>query len=252
MASRSKCSDGVEEQQLFHGTPDLNSVRGICANSFDFRRAGENVGALYGRGVYFSVKARYSHNYTGNKSDRFMFVAKVLVGKYAMGHKSYTVPPQLEGVMMYDSCVDNIVSPSLFVIFDLSQSYPEYLIQYEYNEAVGDEIISTVQTDIPLQPPRPQTPPSVHQEQSVPLLPDTAYTVMYGNPYDSNQPQTPTHEAFTPVAKSLERGATAQSSTLPVLSPIRESFLKTTSRTETRVSQLPPQTNKENEKCILS
>ena len=30
----------------------------------------------------------------------------------------------------FNSCVDNVGDPSMFVIFDYSQCYPEYLIEY--------------------------------------------------------------------------------------------------------------------------
>ncbi|PVD35541.1 hypothetical protein C0Q70_02504 [Pomacea canaliculata] len=49
--------EDVDERQLFHGTPTLQASRGICTNSFDFRRSGENVGAVLGKGAYFSTTA---------------------------------------------------------------------------------------------------------------------------------------------------------------------------------------------------
>ncbi|KAL8601651.1 hypothetical protein ACOMHN_033827 [Nucella lapillus] len=120
----------VEERELFHGTPALLAARGICTNGFDFRRAGNNVGTRYGRGSYFSTSANYSHSYT-HSPDRFMFRAKVLVGDYIKGDPSYTKPPEREGLKLYGSCVNSEGNPSIFVIFDLAQSYPNYLIQYK-------------------------------------------------------------------------------------------------------------------------
>ena len=120
----------MDERKLFHGTPSLQAARGICANSMDFRRSGQNVGALFGKGSYFSAHALYSHNYT-RSPDRYVFLAKVLVGKFTQGKESYAAPPPREKLKLYDSCVDNEASPTIFVIFDLAQSYPEYLVQYE-------------------------------------------------------------------------------------------------------------------------
>lgn len=66
-----------------------------------------------------------------------MFVARVLVGKYSGGSSKLRKPPPLDPKTdpfgkCYDSCVDNIHMPKIFVIFDSAQAYPEYLIDYTY------------------------------------------------------------------------------------------------------------------------
>ncbi|PVD35525.1 hypothetical protein C0Q70_02488 [Pomacea canaliculata] len=136
MTPRGQSHEDVAERQLFHGTPTLQAARGICANSFDFRRSGENVGAVWGKGAYFSTTAKYSHSYTRAHITltgdplRFMFLGRILVGQYTLGHSSYTKPPERDRLKMYDSCVNDLSNPTIFVIFDLTQSYPEYLIEY--------------------------------------------------------------------------------------------------------------------------
>ncbi|PVD35547.1 hypothetical protein C0Q70_02510 [Pomacea canaliculata] len=136
MTPKGQAPKEVEERQLFHGTPTLQAARGICANSFDFRRSGENVGARWGKGAYFSTTAKFSHSYTRahttltGDSLRFMFLGRILVGQYTLGHPSYTKPPERDRLKLYDSCVNDVSNPAIFVIFDLAQSYPEYLIQY--------------------------------------------------------------------------------------------------------------------------
>ncbi|PVD35535.1 hypothetical protein C0Q70_02498 [Pomacea canaliculata] len=133
MTPRGQRPEEVDERQLFHGTPTLQAARGICANSFDFRRSGENVGAIHGKGAYFSTTAKYSHSYTRvhttvrGDSLRFMFLGRILVGQYTLGNASYTKPPERDRLKLYDSCVNNVSNPSIFVIFDLAQSYPENL-----------------------------------------------------------------------------------------------------------------------------
>lgn len=44
-----------------------------------------------------------------------------------------TCPPNIpgEGHRRYDSCVDKTSNPSIFVVFDRNQCYPEYLIAYQ-------------------------------------------------------------------------------------------------------------------------
>ncbi|KAL3842806.1 hypothetical protein ACJMK2_020790 [Sinanodonta woodiana] len=64
-----------------------------------------------------------------------MFLAQVLVGKCVGGNSSYRKPPPLDPRndpfgKCYDSCVDDINLPQIFVIFDSAQAYPHYLIEY--------------------------------------------------------------------------------------------------------------------------
>ena len=75
---------GVSQCGLFHGTPDEATVRCICHQNFDPRMHGRHV-TVYGKGVYFSTTAKYSDGYSQNSGRRFMFVARVLVGKSAIG-----------------------------------------------------------------------------------------------------------------------------------------------------------------------
>ena len=124
----------VNEKRLFHGTSP-SSVEAICKENFDLRLNGKN-GTLYGQGSYFAVNASFSHRYVkedGSKS-RFMFLAKVLAGSYTEGESSYRIPPPKQPSNttsdLYDSCVDNESNPTIFVVFEKSQVYPEYIIQY--------------------------------------------------------------------------------------------------------------------------
>ncbi|KAL0962869.1 hypothetical protein UPYG_G00346560 [Umbra pygmaea] len=120
----------VMEKQLFHGT-DSKHLNAICLNNFDWRICGLN-GTAYGRGSYFARDAKYSHSYTGQSNMRSMFVCRVLAGDYTKGDPSYLRPPSKDGgdTIFYDSCVDSVSNPSIFVIFEKHQVYPEYLIQY--------------------------------------------------------------------------------------------------------------------------
>lgn len=61
-----------------------------------------------------------------------MFAALVLVGDYTQGKSSYVRPPlkpNSKGTY-YDSCVNSETNPSIYIIFDKQQIYPEYLIKY--------------------------------------------------------------------------------------------------------------------------
>lgn len=55
-----------------------------------------------------------------------MFVARVLVGDFTQGEMGSINPPPPP----YNSYVDIRSNPSVFVIFDKDQIYPEYVIEY--------------------------------------------------------------------------------------------------------------------------
>ncbi|ESO88756.1 hypothetical protein LOTGIDRAFT_125447, partial [Lottia gigantea] len=121
----------VNEKLLFHGTkPDV--VNPILHQGLDMRLV-EN--GLYGDGCYFATESRISDGYTVADQDgfRYMFVCKVLVGKYTEGTPKMKKPPPIDPRdpnIMYDSAVNCEDRPNIFIIFDNSQCYPEYLITY--------------------------------------------------------------------------------------------------------------------------
>ena len=65
-------------------------------------------------------------------SKRYMYVARVAVGEYTKGNSSMLVPPTKGGGSSdsYDSVVNNMSDPTIFVMFYDNQYYPEYLITF--------------------------------------------------------------------------------------------------------------------------
>ncbi|XP_020346438.1 protein mono-ADP-ribosyltransferase TIPARP isoform X2 [Oncorhynchus kisutch] len=128
--------DGALERHLFHGTVG-DFIEDICHNNFDPRVSGVN-GFVYGYGSYFARDASYSNTFAAVSPDagvRHMFLAKVLVGKVSVGKCKYRRPPPVrstkEDYNLYDTCVDQLVNPTIFVVFDRCQCYPYYLIKYK-------------------------------------------------------------------------------------------------------------------------
>ncbi|XP_068128192.1 protein mono-ADP-ribosyltransferase TIPARP-like [Hyperolius riggenbachi] len=125
---------GCLERYLFHGTSPSH-LKAICTQNFDPRVSGRHA-TIYGKGSYFARDASYSHNYSPptEEGDHYMFLAKVLVGRPALGNPSYTRPPPLnrtsESSLLYDSCVDRPQRPNIFIIFDNDQVYPYFIIKY--------------------------------------------------------------------------------------------------------------------------
>lgn len=126
----------ANEKDLFHGTiPKLLDT--ICKQNLDFRLAGERVGALLGFGSYFARDAKYSDLYASPDANRnkYMFLVKVLCGKWITGNGTFKRPPPIDpedsSSDLYDCCVDNVDNPKIFCVFDQNQYYPSYLIKYK-------------------------------------------------------------------------------------------------------------------------
>lgn len=86
---------------------------------------------VYGTGVYFAINAAYSARDTYSPRD----YCRVLTGEYCQGAQGMKVPPNKPGAasthILFDSVVDNLINPGIFVIFNDSQAYPEYLITFQ-------------------------------------------------------------------------------------------------------------------------
>ena len=89
----------------------------------------------YGRGVYFATTSSYSHGYAqpGQQGHRHMFLAEVITGEYCQGHQNLIVAPTKPGgsiTDIYDSVVDNVSNPSMYVVFKDASVYPSYILKY--------------------------------------------------------------------------------------------------------------------------
>ena len=91
------------------------------------------IGTSYGRGVYFATNAQYSQGYVKPDSNnrRRMFLAEVITGEFCQGNSSITVLPMLPDTdAQYDSAVNNVNSPSMYVVFKDASVYPSYIVTY--------------------------------------------------------------------------------------------------------------------------
>ena len=65
---------------------------------------------------------------------RCMYVARVLVGTFTAGTEGMRIPPLRNDpnnpVSLYDSVVNDVSNPTIFVVFTDNQCYPEYLITF--------------------------------------------------------------------------------------------------------------------------
>ena len=145
----------TNEHRLFHGTQP-NTCDKINKQGYNRSYAGMNgalgitaccihiltliffTAAVIGKGVYFACDASYSARPTYSPPDpqghKYMYYARVLTGEFTRGSSGLIVPPpknpQKDPNIPFDSVVDNVANPSVFVIFNDTQAYPEYLIQF--------------------------------------------------------------------------------------------------------------------------
>ncbi len=93
--------------------------------------------------MYFAKKSSYASRFCKDEDDKKaeasskdlqMYVVKVLVGEFTRGAEKMKAPPLKNDPAnpgsRYDSLVDDVRNPRIFVIFHDSQCYPEYLITY--------------------------------------------------------------------------------------------------------------------------
>ena len=94
------------------------------------------VSVRFGRGVYFARDFCYSA-YSGYSPPdangiKYVYQCQVLTGVSVQSTDSSMrqAPPKLGGGK-YDSAVDQLSDPSIFVIFSDTQVYPQYLISFQ-------------------------------------------------------------------------------------------------------------------------
>ena len=105
---------------LFHGTSS-NNIMSICERNFDWRLHGSANGSVYGQGVYFTSNLHTAASYC--RDGGCIFVAKVLVGTYAVGNQSMTHPPA-----GFDSTTDS--TGRIIVKYHDQDYYPMYVVEF--------------------------------------------------------------------------------------------------------------------------
>jgi len=124
--------DKVEMKWLFHGT-DCKTVPKIVSQGFNRAFAGRNA-TYYGKGSYFARDAGYSLSYTtpDKYGIRSMFLCRVAVGDWCQGTQDQVTPDTKPGTNneLFDSTVDDVGDPSIFVVYHDTQAYPEYLVTF--------------------------------------------------------------------------------------------------------------------------
>lgn len=94
------------------------------------------VATAFGKGVYFAQDFWYSAQGIYSPPDKHgvknVFQCRVLTGKFTLGKPHYIEPPAVANglTQLYDSVVDNVKNPGIFVVFHDAMVYPEFLITF--------------------------------------------------------------------------------------------------------------------------
>lgn len=119
----------VSEEYLFHGTKEENKYN-ICRNNFDWRKHGNSVGNIFGKGVSFTPISCYASHYSDKHcSERMMFVSKVLIAEETIGNKDMKIPPVFDYPgLRYDTATKE--NRQVIVKFSDCEFYPSYVVYY--------------------------------------------------------------------------------------------------------------------------
>eukprot|EP01084_Bolivina_argentea_P122543 217149_1 len=119
------------EKNLWHGSRNINNLNLIYQNGFD---RSYNTRKRYGSGTYFAKNASYSVNggYCGKDKNGIFYIllCKVIVGDYIVGNRSMKQIPRKSNGEEYDSMVNTMTNPTIFVIVRDYHALPFYLVKY--------------------------------------------------------------------------------------------------------------------------
>lgn len=97
----------------------------------------EFVAAIYGKGVYFAknsaTSATDTYSQPGANGEKYVIQARVLLGEWTKGEAEMKSAPYKsdDSTAQYDSVVDDVDRPTIFVIFRDTAAYPEYVIKFK-------------------------------------------------------------------------------------------------------------------------
>lgn len=118
--------------RLYHCVP-AQYCSLVCKNGFQ-KTYSSSQDQKYGAGIYFNKNPRNLATNIREKCEMdhliCIFEAEVVTGSYTRGNRSYIAPPLINASSMklYDSVVDDIHNPEIFVIFNREQTLPLYLL----------------------------------------------------------------------------------------------------------------------------
>lgn len=131
---------GANEMYLFHGT-FVRAALSIAQEGFNMNLAGSNVGTMYGRGGYFCEASSKADEYAKDEPDGYyegvfaMLLCRIAFGKPFITEyrdeeaRRFTVSGEADSTL--GDREQRVNTYREFVVYDISQVYPEYVVLYE-------------------------------------------------------------------------------------------------------------------------
>ncbi|CAD5114819.1 DgyrCDS3859 [Dimorphilus gyrociliatus] len=123
----------VEVRPVWHGT-DENSVEEICRDHFNRSYQGRN-GNRFGMGTYFARHVSYALNdrlsRRGSNNYKKLIMCRIVQGSSCLGEphlKSPLINPMSFPLSRYETVVDNLENPEIYVVFNDFGALPEYVL----------------------------------------------------------------------------------------------------------------------------
>jgi hypothetical protein len=126
---------GVHTRWAFHGTDAVDSIINNPLSGFQPLASGSRLGSVWGSGTYFARDAKYvvDGNFCQPAADgtRQMLMCLVMTGIPCMGdHQHKGVLPIRQKPHRYNSSIDSLSNPEIYVVQHPSAAHPAYLITF--------------------------------------------------------------------------------------------------------------------------
>lgn len=129
LVTQLKSTEKMNERWLWHGTSHEN-IQKICDRGF-LRQYQENF--TYGRGTYFSKHSilAQEHSPSDQKNSKYLILSRVLVGNYIVGNSGTIDLSEIStNQRQINSTVDHQDDPTMAVMYQDGQAYPEFIIVF--------------------------------------------------------------------------------------------------------------------------
>jgi len=126
---------GLHTRWLFHGSSAVESIVTNPLLGFQPLASGQRSCSVWGPGTYFARDAKYVNDggfaSIGSDGTRQMILALVMTGMPCLGDcENRGVPPIRQAPHRYNSCVDSLSNPEVFITQVPGAAYPAYVITY--------------------------------------------------------------------------------------------------------------------------
>jgi len=132
---RLKFTPGLHTRWAFHGSDAVESIVSNPISGFQPLMAGSRANCLWGPGTYFARDAKYVYDGGFCRSavdgSKQILLCLLMTGMCCLGDPTHKgVLPMRQGRHRYNSSVDSLSNPEIFVMQSPGAAYPAYVITF--------------------------------------------------------------------------------------------------------------------------